>query len=147
MNVCRRWLGPVVVCLLVAGCSDRPRLGKVKGTVTFDGQPLAKGSIVFESPDARPATGTIVNGEIVEVTTYDPQDGVPVGPQKVAISAVEDAAASPAPANPGEASQALDYMSGKSLIPAMYNDPSTSGLTAEIKPGENTVEFKLVSKP
>jgi hypothetical protein len=122
-------------------------MGLVKGTVTLDGKPLAKGSITFETTDARPATGTIVAGEIVEVTTYDPGDGAPVGQHKVAIAATEDAA-SAVVANPGEAKQsATDYMAGKSLIPAMYNDPSASGLTAEIKPGQNTVEFKLVSKP
>jgi hypothetical protein len=136
----------VALCLLLAGCSDRPKLGKVKGTVTLDGKPLAKGSITFESPDARPATGTIVNGEIVDVSTYDPQDGVPVGQHKVAISATEDAA-SGVTANPGDARQTTDYMVGKSLIPASYNDPDSSGLTADIKSGENTVEFKLLSSP
>jgi hypothetical protein len=37
-------------------------------------------------------------------------------------------------------------MSGKSLIPAAYNDPSTSQLTAEIQKGENTIEIKLSSR-
>ncbi len=36
-------------------------------------------------------------------------------------------------------------MSGKSLIPSGYNDPTTSGLTADIVAGENSVEFKLSS--
>src|SRR5262245_15223070 len=105
-----------ILCLLMAGCSDRPKLGKVRGKVTLDGQPLAKGSITFESSDARPATGTIVNGQIVSVGTYDGDDGAPLGQHKVAISATEDAGTNVA-ANPGEASgRPADYMSGKSLI-------------------------------
>lgn len=137
----------VVLCLVVAGCSDRPKMAKVRGTVTLDGQPLAKGSVIFEAANARPATGTIVNGEIVTVGTYDTDDGAPVGQHKVAISATEDAGSAGA-ANPGEASKpGADYMSGKSLIPAMYNDPNSSGLSADIKPGENKVKFELSSKP
>src|SRR5262245_53617090 len=135
----------VAACALVAGCSGRPTLAKVKGTVTLDGKPLPFGTVTFEAKGVRPATGKIVNGEIVEVTTYDPGDGAPVGEHRVAVTAN----AEPGPAvvaNPGDAKAPKgDYMSGKSLIPSAYNDPGTSGLTAEIKKGENTVEVKLTS--
>ena len=36
-------------------------------------------------------------------------------------------------------------MSGKSLIRDIYNNPDTSGFSAEIKSGQNVVEFKMVS--
>ena len=68
-----------------------------------------------------------------------------MGAHRVAIAASKDAAAVVA-GNPGDAKQPKgNYMVGKSLIPTAYNDPNTSGLTAEIKSGENTVEFKLFS--
>ncbi len=142
----RRLLVPVAsLVVLAAGCSDRPSLGKVKGTVTLDGTPLPYGTVTFELAGHRPATGKIVDGTITEVTTYDPGDGAPVGSHRVAVTAN----AEPGPAvaaNPGDGkAPAGNYMSGKSLIPAAYNDPSTSGLTAEIKGGENVVEIKLSS--
>jgi hypothetical protein len=147
MNNDRFCYSLLTFCLLFSGCSDRPELAKVKGTVTLDGKPLSQGSIVFEMPDRRPATGTITGGQIVEVTTYDQGDGAPVGQHKIAIAATSDAAAAVA-ANPGDATrQSGNYMSGTSLIPTLYNDPNTSGLTAEIQPGENTLQFKLVSNP
>jgi hypothetical protein len=133
-------------CVLLAGCSDRPKLAKVKGTVTLDGKPLPSGTVTFEAKGTRPATGKIVNGEIVEVTTFDTGDGAPVGSHRVAVTANAEAN-SAVVANPGESSKGpkSEYMVGKSLIPAAYNDPNTSGLTAEIKSGENTVELKLLS--
>lgn len=139
-------LAALALCsALVAGCSDRPKLAKVKGTVTLDGKPLPYGTVTFEAKGLRSATGKIVNGEITNVTTYDPGDGAPVGSHRVVVTAN----AEPGPAvavNPGDTKAPKgDYMSGKSLIPAAYNDPATSGLTAEIIPGENTVEFKLSS--
>jgi len=134
----------LVFCALT-GCSDRPKLAKVKGTVTLDGKLLPNGSITFETTGARPATGKIVNGQIVEVTTFDPDDGVPVGSHRVAITANEEAS-SAVVANPGEGkTPGPNYMGGKSIIPTAYNNPATSGFTAEIKSGENTVEFKLYS--
>src|SRR5262245_13443642 len=127
----------LVLCLGLAGCSDRPTLGKVKGTVTLDDKPLPRATLTFETTGARPATATVVNGEIVEATTFDKGDGVPVGTHRVVVDATEDAS-STGTANPGEARKpAANNMVGKSLIPARYNDPSTSGLTAEIKRGDN----------
>jgi len=148
MTALPRACAVVVLCALAAGCSDRPKLAKVKATVTLDGKPLAYGTVTLEAKGLRPATGKIVNGEVVEFTTYDQGDGASVGSHRVAVTAN----AEPGPAvtaNPGDAPKGgepkSDYMSGKSLIPAAYNNPDTSGLTAEVKSGENALEFKLQS--
>lgn len=131
---------------LANGCSRTPALASIKGTVTVDGNPLAKGTIIFEIDGGRPATGRIENGQIVEVTTFKTGDGLALGTHKVAISANEESASAVVP-NPGEAkAPGHNYMLGKSLIPARYNDPGASGLTAEIKGGENVLEFKLSSQ-
>lgn len=134
-----------LILVFACGCSDRPKLAKVKGTVTLDGKPIPSGTVTFEAKGLRPATAKIVNGEITEVTTFDPDDGVPVGSHRVAVTAAADGGAAIV-ANPGDAKAPKEgYMSGKSLIPTAYNDPATSGLTAEIKSGENTIELKLSS--
>ena len=79
--------------LLPSGCgSGLSPLAKVKGTVTLDGKPLASGTMTFESVGQRPATGKIVQGQIVEMTTYDENDGAPLGTHKVAVWALEEAA-------------------------------------------------------
>ncbi len=135
----------VVALALLVGCSGQPKHAEVKGTVTLDGKPLATGTITFEMKGARPATATIVNGEIIDVMTYAPGDGVAIGDHRVAVAANELPVSAVVP-NPGEGKLPKgDYMSGKSLIPAAYNNPETSGLTATIKPGENTIELKLLS--
>ena len=104
--------------------------------VALDGKPLPFGTVTFEAKGLRSATGKVVNGEITEVTTYDPGDGAPVGNHRVVVTANAEPGAAIAP-NPGGAPQAPkgEYMSGKSLIPSAYNNPDTSGLTAEIKSG------------
>ncbi len=144
-----RLLAMFVLLGLALGCggSGHGPLGKVEGTVTLEGQPIAEGTIIFEVTGARPATGQISAGKIVDVTTYDPNDGVPVGEAAVAIFAT--AVASPeltTPANPDETSKlGKDYMGGnaQSLIPKKYNNPATSELTCTIESGQNEVNFDL----
>jgi hypothetical protein len=143
MRRCVRAALPALV-LFLAGCGG-PSLGKVTGTVTYDGKPLKSGTIIFESKGARPATGKIVDGRIVEVTTFQPNDGAPVGEHKVVIQAVEDAGSSKG-ANPGDPS-GTSSMQTRSLIPAAYGDPETSRLTATIKRGENNLTFELKKDP
>jgi hypothetical protein len=141
------WIYVIALNLpITIGCSGRPPLAKVKGKVTLDDKPLAKGTIIFETAGQRPATGRIENGEIVEISCYQTGDGVPVGSHKVAISATEDAASAVVENPGGGKAPGGNYMSGKSLIPLYYNDPNMSGLTAEIKPGDNMLEFKLKSQ-
>lgn len=146
MSVPRRTALLAFACCFLAGCSDRPPMAKVRGTVTLDGKPLPFGVVTFEAAGLRSATAKVVNGELTEVTTFDPNDGVPVGSHRVAVTANAEPG-SAVTANPGDTKRPppADYMSGKSLIPAAYNDPATSKLTADIKPGDNLVELKLFS--
>jgi hypothetical protein len=131
-----------LLVLFAAGCQSGVPTAPVKGTVTLDDKLLANGTFRFEAPGLPSASGKIVNGEIVEVTTFRPGDGAPVGSHKVAIWAVKESSAVSSPKKDD-----FEFMTGTSLIPAKYNNPDTSGLIAVIKPGVNTVEFKLVSNP
>ena len=132
-----------------SGCqsSDRVDTATVAGTVTLDGKPIEQGTIMFEKTGSRSATGQIKDGKIVEVTTYDVNDGAPIGAHRVAVF-VTGVAKTAVNDNPGQI-QKFDpnYMGGGSLIPARYNDPTKSALTADVKDdGPNEFKFELSSK-
>jgi hypothetical protein len=125
-------------CVVVgAGCGPGVATAPIKGKVLLDSKPLPKGTIRFESAGNRAATGKIVDGEIVEVTTYSPGDGAPIAKHMIAVWATEEASNDPGKAN---------YMAGKSLIDTSYNNPKLSGLEATINSGQNVIELKLVTK-
>jgi hypothetical protein len=97
-------------------------LAPVVGKVTYKGQPLKKGYIVMEPSEGRSARGSIVNGEIVDIHTYEAGDGVRIGNHKVAIiSFVRDPVGMEVP---------------PSVIPLRYRDPGSSGLTAVVEAGK-----------
>ena len=139
----------IAVLVLSTGCqsSDHVDLAPVAGTVTVDGKPVEQGTIMFEKTGARSATGQIRDGKIVDVTTYDVNDGAPIGSHRVAVF-VTGAAKTAVNDNPGQV-QKFDpnYMGGGSLIPSRYNDPAKSTLTADVKDGgPNEFKFELSSK-
>lgn len=143
----------IAACAL-AGCgrsNNRPSLGRVRGTVSFQGKPLPTGSLTFTVVGTRQAQGKIVDGKIVLAGTFADDDGVPVGMAHIAVFAREPLKTSspqrPARklANPREA-MAVDRnrrSGGKSFIPEKYNDPTTSGLTWNIMAGENEIVLDL----
>lgn len=131
----------VLLLLLVgfSGCSDsRLALGKINGVVTIDGEPLEMGQIVFVT-DTRRAFGTIEDGQIVDVTTYQAGDGVAVGNHRVAIRPKVDEAELMKPPSKRTPSK-TDVM-----VPRKYHKAETSGLTVEIKKGTNELLFELTS--
>ena len=118
--------------LLAAGCSSDHgvQLAPVSGTVEYQGQPLEGAEIVFYPEQGRPAYGRVRGGQIQEVSTFDPNDGVTVGKCRVIVRALQ-----------GSTDM---YTPSKSLIPARYANADASGLTAEIAPGEkNVLSLKL----
>ena len=136
--------------LVIASCSQDDGLGKrypVSGTVTYNGKPLEKGIISFVSEDLRDnigASGEIKNGSY-KLSTGGDEDGAQAGKYKVTITAKEDFRAKAQAdfrkeTGPGESTYippqyvAKAEAAAKSLIPAGYGDPSTTTLTAEVKP-------------
>src|SRR3954467_9274669 len=59
MRAKRRWLGAVVLAAVMAlGCSESgPKRHRVWGTVTYDGQPIPFGSVVFTPDGAQKNSG------------------------------------------------------------------------------------------
>lgn len=124
--------------LLLAGCGGSSDRQALEGTVTFDGVPLAEGSIVFSPlPGTRgPTAGGQVNDGKFSVS---PKGGTFVGTFRVEITATRKTGR-----------KVMDPMLGKEVdditqyIPMRYNRQSE--LTAEVTEGSNQFEFALTSK-
>ncbi|WP_417388437.1 carboxypeptidase-like regulatory domain-containing protein [Gimesia sp.] len=125
------------ICLLtttlIAGCSgggaDTPKLGQVSGTITLDGQPLTQASVTFQPQSGAPSVGmTDASGKYELAYTPDTKGAIP-GQHTVRISKMGE---------PGSPNDTEDQ------VPAKFNQ--NSKLTAEVKEGENTVNFDLDSK-
>jgi len=124
--------------LAATGCgSGGPTMGRVSGTVTFQGKPVEKGTVTFISTDGeRPnATGDIKGGSYTLQTT-EPGDGAVVGDYKVIISDID----------PNIANTELPGMkvkTPKSALPKKYHNADTSGLTVKVESGSQTKDFEL----
>lgn len=137
--------GLILLVLAAAGCggvSDAPVLAKVTGVVMLDGKPLTKGSVQFTPDSSQGTSGRMALGDIgpdgeFTLTTSTPGDGAQVGFHKVSVVCVD---APPFdPKNPVPTTV-------KWLIPEKYGVEQTSGLTAEVKEGEeNIIQFDLQS--
>jgi hypothetical protein len=136
------WLGLFLLAIsFVVGCSKGgARRGAIAGTVTLDGKPIAKGSIMFV-----PAEGTAgpVAGGPIENGRYQlpPDKGAAVGWNGVEIRSLHKTGRMvPKPmAPPGDMVE--EY--GEAVAPR-YNLQST--LRFDVKPGENAANFEVTSK-
>jgi hypothetical protein len=133
-----RWLCGLLLCaaLLQAGCNRGPKRtfeerNMVEGMVTLDGSPLAKGRILFESPEdavlgVPPGSGPIKQGRY--------QVSVSMGTKTVRIFA---------PQATGEADE-MGLTPTKETLPAIYNNDSTLVATISTD-GPRTFDFELSS--
>ena len=117
----------------VCGCGrsqNLPDLGLVKGTVTLDGAPVQGLLVMFEPQDAALSTGETNAGGEYELWYTNDVKGAAVGKHIVRIEKIQD------PEHEGGETPVT--------IPDRYNTDST--LTAEVKAGENTINFDLLGK-
>lgn len=135
------WLRAAAIAAALAmcgGCSDGPRLGSVEGIVTLDGRPVTNGKVLFQPAAGRGAEGIIQSDGSFAMATDGEGAGAHLGLHKVAIVAYEQGSSGrPEPGGP--------RTTLKPLVPERYLAPGTSGLTYEVKPGENRAEFALTS--
>ena len=120
---------------MLCGCGPSgPQTYTATGKVTFDGQPVEEGEIIFRAADGASGSweGRIVGGSYSLETTP--------GEKRVEITARRQVEGAPA-ADSGEPS-----ISFESYIPQEYNEKSK--LTANVTPaGPNTFNFDLTPAP
>jgi hypothetical protein len=117
------------VTLGLTGCGGNSDPGAVPavpaaGTVTYKGQPVAKGTIQLVPEKGRPASGTIEGGRFT-LSTYGEGDGAIPGKHKVAVIATEEV-----PRKQGEPRT-------KYLVPEKYASPDSAGVEIEVPSGGN----------
>ncbi|MDZ4685229.1 MAG: hypothetical protein SH850_09070 [Planctomycetaceae bacterium] len=129
----------VATSLMGFGCgkANGPELAPVLGTITLDGQPLPEMNIQF-APEATGGSpsfgGTNADGEYRLLFSQNRKGAVP-GKHRVEITPRErktDDSGNPIGQEPVK-------------LPAKYRKPGA--LSAEVKPGANTIDFRLDSQP
>lgn len=124
---------PVLLC----GCGDSvPRGGaEVSGSVTYNGEPLPDGSVVFYKGPETAGVGAISGGQYA-VRKSANSAGMEPGTYQVVIESWE--------VEPNSVTEEGEIIvQGKTRIPESYGDVTKSGLTATVDPGNNVVNFDL----
>ncbi len=122
-----------VVVLMLAGCSRGPKTAAVSGLVTFNGDAVQDGYIYMVpiEPGKAQDAGPVVKGRFSFKTLP--------GQKLVRIEATQDTPGRMAPNSVGEMVPVKEQ-----YIPAEFNERSE--LTADLKAGINSVDFKLTGE-
>ena len=108
----------------------QPKMSRVSGIVTLDGQPVAGARITFlPAKGGRPASGVTDGTGEYRLTTFEKDDGA--APGRYAVTVVLKKTTGPARET--------------WIVPKRYADPKTTGLQIEVAPGINRIDFDLRS--
>jgi hypothetical protein len=135
----RAWCGALGL-LVAAGCGREPApLAPVSGRISFQGKPLAGGTIVFTPDPERGGSGPLAFAEVKADGSFTLRTGAQFGAvpgwHRVTVASAPPPAAVPgAPTAPA----------GVLPLPPKYSDPERSGLHQEVKAGlANTIDLRL----
>jgi hypothetical protein len=120
------------MCVVCLGCGGGPRMHEITGNVTYDGDPVAEGEVLFEHTDKTiaPDGATLKDGKY--------KAKVKEGPHIVRIRASKKV-----DLPPGKKNGMGDPWDFVSYIPPKYNDKSE--LTIDVQKSQ-TADFALKSK-
>jgi hypothetical protein len=118
------------------GCGGR---GNASGKVTYKGKPLVWGTVQFEGSD-----GVVKHGNIQPDGTYT-VEGVATGTAKAAVSSINPTSSDfqPIQREGQPERKPRPVVKGWFPIPDKYDTPFKSGLTYEIKRGQNPIDIDL----
>lgn len=125
----------VVLVLVVSGCKQPEKLGRIGGKVTFQGQPVSEGVVMFSCIDK----GINMTANLEQDGSYEiimaKGAGLPLGDYRVCVTPppVFYPIGQPAPAQP------KPYPN----IPSKYRNYQTSGLTVTIEDGDNPFDIDM----
>ena len=153
-RVVLRYIAVSCAALMCTGCGKSeddglPSRIRASVTVTYRGQPVDGAHVTF-APDSdigKPAYGSTDARGVVELTTFQFEDGAVVGDYTVTVSKMHAEDEGDAPTNPGMPSGVGRQTSATviDLLPRKYKTRATSGLAATIVSGDkNQFRFDLL---
>ena len=121
--------------LLISGCGrGTPLTMPVKGTVTFQGSPLAEADVAFTPTGGRPATGRTDTAGQFTLTTFKTNDGAMIGQHTVTVC-------KHVKKDPNATGVYFDYVQ---VTPEKFSRPNESPLRAEVTAsGPNEFTFDI----
>jgi hypothetical protein len=148
-----KWLtvsAAVLACSPIAvgcgGSTQRPQMGRVHGTVSFDGKPVDKGRVTFTPVAAEGTSGgasamsPIESDGSYSLTTFDTGDGAIVGQHVVTVVVPTQDINE---LNKPKADGSIAYILPKELIPKKYTDPKETPLRNTVVAGDNKIDIDL----
>ncbi|MDR3197446.1 MAG: DUF4198 domain-containing protein [Planctomycetaceae bacterium] len=136
----------ILVCCF-AGCQKGIRVEMVEGVVTFEGKPVADADICFTPKNENfgiPAIGKTDSNGAYQLTSSQGggfNKGAVAGEYDVRVMKYVDLDYVE-PVNP-QLGDSVPLANPKHHLPEKYADTKTSGLTATVKTGKNTINFDL----
>lgn len=132
------WLAFGLSLLAAIGCgsNDAPNMAEVEGTITLDGKPVRRASVVFTPIGGSiggPSYGVTDDKGHFVLNYSQSVSGAVVGSHRVTISTKGWVDLTPAG----------DEVRSKEIVPAQYN--VSSDLSAEVAPGHGPYDFALTS--
>jgi len=125
-----RVAGLGLLLLALAGCGKNAEYGSVWGRVTFRGEPLSEGIVVFFEPELHVYHTAKIRPDGSFVAKMADGPGLIAGYYQVAVKP-------PVVEGPGSGSLGPTTVRDHTNIPAKYRDPKTSGLTLSVQEGDN----------
>lgn len=130
----RRWFGLVVLLLLAGmspGCSDNAETFLVRGTVSYQGKALERGTVLFNpvDPGSSPSRAAIQPDGTFELRAAP-------GEHKITVALYTET-------DPNQDSESPGYVAPKSLLPEKYLSVSRTPLTCSVGEQETVVDLDL----
>jgi hypothetical protein len=137
-RIARLSLCPLFMAIL-SGCGDGS--ATVSGRLTLDGEPLAgsnqvRATVMFYPESGGAPAAALADSRGRYQLATGAKVGLAPGNYAVVISATESTSSEGSGDSPKK----------RVITPAKYADPKQSGFHAEVKPGNNTFDFDMLSK-
>ncbi len=134
-------------CVQFSGCSGGSgsvTTGTVQGKVTLEGAPVTSGVLFFIGESITDTASAEIQSDGTYTLRYAGGFSVPVADYRVSIGAANKDAPPPDPAALMATPEKFEVKLPP--VPKKFLDPSTSGLIASVKEGQNTLDFDLKAK-
>lgn len=134
----RNWtvVAGLLAVISLAGCggkNDKPPLGKVKGKVTLDGQPLADANVSFAPTEGGRTSTAVTQSDGTYELNYNTKDkGAKVGKHAIRVSTFVQG---------GDEKDSPKGVPEK--VPKKYDKEP---ITKDVAAGENVIDIELLTK-